>query len=115
MSIPHSAKMQGGRGKQILLKAIGDRLPPQLLRLPKKGFGVPLAQWFRGSLRSFVWDHLTSRSFLDRDIVSESFVRDLLREHDSQRRNNYNWLWMLLMLELWFRQADTEPVPAQPS
>lgn len=112
MSIPHSWKMQGGRGKQILLKAIGDRLPPKLLSLPKKGFSVPLAQWFRGSLRSFVWDHLTSRSFLDRDIVSESFVRDLLREHDSERRNNYNWLWMLLMLELWFRQAETEPVGA---
>ena len=112
MSIPHSWKMQGGRGKQILLKAIGDRLPPKLVSLPKKGFGVPLAQWFRGSLRSFLWDHLTSRSFLDRDIVSESFVRDLLREHDSERRDNYNWLWMLLMLELWFRHAETESVGA---
>jgi len=112
MSIPHSWKMQGGRGKRILLKAVGDRLPSKLLSLPKKGFGVPLAHWFRGSLRSFVWDHLTSRSFLDRDIVSESFVRDLLAEHDSQRRDNYNWLWMLLMLELWFRQAETEPVGA---
>ena len=112
MSIPHSWKMQGGRGKQILLKAIGDRLPPKLLSLPKKGFGVPLAQWFRGSLRSFLWDHLTSRSFLDRDIVSESFVRELLREHDSERRDNYNWLWMLLMLELWFRHAETESVGA---
>jgi asparagine synthase (glutamine-hydrolysing) len=112
MSIPHSWKMQGGRGKRILLKAVGDRLPSKLLSLPKKGFGVPLAHWFRGSLRSFVWDHLTSRSFLDRDIVSESFVRDLLTEHDSQRRDNYNWLWMLLMLELWFRQAETEPVGA---
>lgn len=112
MSIPHSWKMGKGRGKQILLKAIGDRLPPKLLTLPKKGFGVPLAQWFRGSLRSFLWDHLTSRSFLERDIVSEPFVRDLLAEHQTERRNNYHWLWMLLMLELWFRQAEMQPVGA---
>lgn len=112
MSIPHSWKMGKGRGKQILLKAIGDRLPSKLLTLPKKGFGVPLAQWFRGSLHSFLWDHLTSRSFLERDIVSEPFVRDLLAEHQAERRNNYHWLWMLLMLELWFRQAEMQPVGA---
>jgi asparagine synthase (glutamine-hydrolysing) len=102
MTIPPEWKMRGGRGKQILLKAVGDRLPPELLTLPKKGFDVPLATWFRTSLRTFVWDHLTSRSFLERGIVSESFLRHLLKEHDSGRRDNHHWLWMLLVLELWF-------------
>ena len=112
MRIPHKWKMQDGRGKRILLKAIGDRLPPKLLSLPKKGFGVPLAHWFRGSLRTFLWDHLTSRTFMERGIVSESFVHHLLREHDNGRRDNHNWLWMLLMLELWLRDAEAQPVGA---
>ncbi|MBV9759052.1 MAG: asparagine synthase (glutamine-hydrolyzing) [Acidobacteriaceae bacterium] len=106
MSLPHAWKMKEGRGKQIFLKAVGDRLPPELLSLPKKGFGVPLALWFRGSLRSMLWDHLTSRAFLTRGIVSRPFVSHLLREHDSGRRDNSHWLWMLLMLELWFRNLE---------
>jgi asparagine synthase (glutamine-hydrolysing) len=106
MRIPHQWKRTGKQGKQILLKAIGDRLPPELLKLPKKGFGVPLAHWFRGSLRSFLWDHLTSKTFLERGVVSESFLRHLLKEHDEQRRNNYHWLWMLLVLDLWFRECE---------
>jgi asparagine synthase (glutamine-hydrolysing) len=110
MAIPPRWKMQGSRGKQILLKAVGDRLPPELLTLPKKGFDVPLAAWFRGSLRTFVWDHLTSRSFLDRGIVSEPFLRYLLKEHDLGRRDNHHWLWMLLVLELWFRNCVRVPV-----
>ncbi len=103
MSIPHQWNMRNGRGKQIFLKAVADRLPPELLSLPKKGFGVPLAKWFRGSLRPLLWDLLTSSSFLDRNVVSQKFLLHLLKEHDAGRRDNSHWLWRLLMLELWFR------------
>jgi asparagine synthase (glutamine-hydrolysing) len=108
-TIPREWKLRGGRGKQILLKAVGHRLPPELLTLPKKGFDVPLAAWFRGSLRSFLWDHLTSRSFFERGIVSEAFLKHLLKEHDSGRRDNQHWLWMLLVLELWFQNCVQVP------
>jgi asparagine synthase (glutamine-hydrolysing) len=110
MKIPHKWKMGAHTGKQILLKAVGNRLPADLLQLPKKGFGVPLAQWFRGPLRAFLRDTLTSRQFLQRDIVSESFLRGMLDEHDRGRRNNAHWLWMLLVLELWQREYDAVPV-----
>jgi asparagine synthase (glutamine-hydrolysing) len=106
MSIPHQWKMRNGKGKQIFLKAVGDRLPPELLTFPKKGFGVPLALWFRTSLRALLWDLLTSRTFLDRNIVSEEFLLKLLKEHDRGRRDNSHWLWRLLMLELWMRSFE---------
>jgi len=102
--IPHSWKLKNGRGKDIFIRAVGHRLPPELLRQPKRGFGVPLGSWLRGSLRSFVWDHLTSRAFLDRQMVSPEFVMHLLEEHDRGRRDNHHHLWKLLMLELWFRE-----------
>ncbi len=104
--IPHAWKLRNGRGKDIFIQALGGRLPAELLRQPKRGFGVPLELWFRGSLRSFLWDHLTSASFLNRGMVSPEFVRYLLAEHDRGRRNNYHHLWKLLMLELWFRNSE---------
>ena len=111
MRLPPQWNIEGGRGKRMLIEALGDRLPPELLRLPKKGFGVPLAQWFRTSLRDFVRDHLTSAEFLGRGVVRARFLRDLLDEHDRGRRDNSHWLWMLLMLELWFREFKTaEPM-----
>ena len=103
MTIPPDLKLRGGRGKAILLDAVGDRLPPTLLTLPKKGFGVPLAKWFRTSLKQYLWDHLLSREFLDRGMVSETFIREILEEHQSGRRDHYHMLYGLLMLELWFQ------------
>ena len=107
-SIPHGWKIRDGKGKYILLRALGDRLPLPLLRRGKMGFGVPLSLWFRRVLRDFLWDHLRSGSFTGRGIVSPAFVDRMLREHDSGRRDNATWLWSLLMLELWFRQLDAQ-------
>jgi asparagine synthase (glutamine-hydrolysing) len=104
--IPHSWKVEGQQGKRILRDALQDRLPEELLRLPKKGFAVPLAHWFRTQLRPMLRDVLLSDKFLNRGMVRPKFVRTLLEEHDSGRRNNSHWLWSLLMMELWFRELE---------
>jgi asparagine synthase (glutamine-hydrolysing) len=80
--IPNTWKWSDRKGKRILLGALGDRLPPQLL-LGKK--------------------------FLERGIVSPEFMRYLVQEHESGRRSNEDQLYALLMLELWFESLQ-EPV-----
>jgi asparagine synthase (glutamine-hydrolysing) len=113
--IPNRWKTRDGQGKRILLKALGDRLPAELLRRPKRGFGVPLAKWFRGPLRSLLWDHLTSKSFLERGFTNRSRIDVMLKEHSSGRRDNSDFLWLMLILELWFidhaRAAQGAPRP----
>jgi asparagine synthase (glutamine-hydrolysing) len=104
--IPNSWKLNNGRGKRILLKALGDRLPPEVMNRPKMGFSVPIAEWFRGPLREMLHDTLLSKRLAERGIISPGFVRTLLSEHERGRRDNYYWLWALIMLELWFRHVE---------
>jgi asparagine synthase (glutamine-hydrolysing) len=108
-NIPFGWKVRKGRGKYILIKALGDRLPEPLLNRPKMGFGVPLGSWFRTSLRDFLLDHLTEARISERGIVNGSFLKLVLDEHMSGRRNNQHWLWTLLMLELWLREFENIP------
>jgi asparagine synthase (glutamine-hydrolysing) len=107
--IPNRMKMSGGKGKLILLKALGDRLPPELLTRPKAGFGIPLADWFRGPLRPMLWDSLTSKSFLDRGFTSSERMTAVLKEHESGRRDNSFFLWLLLILQLWLADHESRP------
>jgi asparagine synthase (glutamine-hydrolysing) len=104
---PPSWKIRKGRGKRILIEALGDRLPPELLNRPKQGFGVPLAIWFRGELWDYLNGQLLGSNFLDRGFVSPAFVRYLLEEHRSGRRDNSHWLWRLLALALWCEEYLT--------
>ena len=106
-SLPPELKVRDGKGKYILIRAIADRLPASLLNREKMGFGVPLSHWFRSSLRDYVRDTLTSQSARNRGITSPQLVLHLLEEHQSQRRDNSQWLWALLMLELWLRQQES--------
>ena len=115
-AIPHAWRIRHGKGKQFLLRALGDRLLPELLNRPKMGFGVPLADWFRGPLRELLRDHLTSSRFLDRGFVVPQFLNHLLEEHERRRRDNSYWLWALLVLELWFRELENRrntPLPTR--
>ena len=103
-TIPHAWKMSNATGKAILLEAIGERLPAELWNRPKMGFAAPLPLWFRGALREFLADHLMGGECIRRHILAPEFVRYLIEEHQSGRRDNSTWLWSLLMLELWLRE-----------
>jgi asparagine synthase (glutamine-hydrolysing) len=107
-SIPNGWKIRQGRGKDILIRAMAARLPPELLSRPKRGFAVPLADWFRHSLRELLRDHLAGSRFPQRGVVSAGFVHKLIEEHERGRRDNSSWLWSLLMLEMWFREFESE-------
>jgi len=49
-SIPVEYKLKGSKGKYILKKAVEDLLPKTILNRPKKGFGIPIADWLKGRL-----------------------------------------------------------------
>ena len=46
--------------KKILKETFAKDLPSDILRRGKQGFGVPIAQWFRGPLRSYLRETLLS-------------------------------------------------------
>jgi asparagine synthase (glutamine-hydrolysing) len=49
--LPPTLKRRGTTGKYLLKKAMEPYLPADILYRPKKGFAVPLVDWFRGPLR----------------------------------------------------------------
>ncbi len=104
MRIPNRWKTREGKGKLILLKALGDRLDARLLNRPKQGFGVPLPIWFRGPLRQMLRDELTSARFVGRGIIAPAYLNLMLDEHERGRRDNATFLWLLLVFERWLEE-----------
>ncbi len=47
VQVDKKVKMQGWERKSILRNTIGKKLPPNVLAAPKKGFGIPLREWFK--------------------------------------------------------------------
>lgn len=103
-SLPESIKLKGAENKS-LLKKVGARLVPrEVLYRKKMGFGVPIANWLRGELKDFLRDNLLSEKFEKRGILKQDVVEKMINEHLSGEKDNYNQLWTILMLELWFQR-----------
>jgi asparagine synthase (glutamine-hydrolysing) len=90
------------RGKGVLRRAFRDLLPPSILERGKMGFGVPLTQWLRGSLRPLLEDALSTLAA--RGLLEPGEIRRLLAEHLSGAADHRDRLWLLLVLELWHRR-----------
>jgi asparagine synthase (glutamine-hydrolysing) len=68
------------------------------------GFGMPVAEWFRGELREIARDVLLDSRCSQRGYLRRDAVERLIDEHASLKRDHGYRLWALLFLELWFRE-----------
>jgi asparagine synthase (glutamine-hydrolysing) len=109
-SLPSSLKIHSGESKWLLKKAMDSRLPQQVLYRPKMGFAVPLARWFRGPLRQRVREALTGERLLETGIFEPAYLRRLVDDHQSGRRDYSAPLWTLLMFDAFLRKVVDEGV-----
>jgi asparagine synthase (glutamine-hydrolysing) len=70
-----------------------------VLYRPKMGFGVPLAQWFRGTLRRRVRDAVLGARLMDTGMFDAGLLRQLVDQHESGLRDHSAPLWSLLMFD----------------
>ncbi|MBC7796134.1 MAG: asparagine synthase (glutamine-hydrolyzing), partial [Pyrinomonadaceae bacterium] len=57
-SLPESYKLKGGEGKFILKRAVAPMLPDLVTKRPKKGFGIPVANWLNNEMKPLLNDLL---------------------------------------------------------
>ena len=101
--LPGALKVRGRDTKWILKKAFRDVVPTSVLKRRKMGFGVPLAAWIRGPLRSFVEDALAPGAPLFAH-VEQAPVRALLEDHIAGRIDAGQRVFSLLVLDGWLRR-----------
>jgi asparagine synthase (glutamine-hydrolysing) len=99
--LPIEMKMRGLTGKYLLKRAMRDRLPQPVINRPKKGFGMPVAKWVKGELRSFVRDMFASERLKRRGLFNADYVERLLSEHERGVADHRKLIWTLLMFEMW--------------
>jgi asparagine synthase (glutamine-hydrolysing) len=92
--VDKNVKMQGWERKSILRNTIGKQLPEQLLNVPKKGFGIPLRDWFKNDYNADILSLTNLNSVCDSKVIKQ-----IVDDNANGARDNGNFLWTLIMLD----------------
>lgn len=102
MSLPVDLKIKGTSGKHILKRALEKVLPADLLYRPKRGFGAPIREWFRGASGVVLSELIMNSTIRRRGLFDYEFIARLIDEHSRGRRDWSFHLWALLNVSLWY-------------
>jgi asparagine synthase (glutamine-hydrolysing) len=98
MGLPPSLR----RSKKILRSILADLgLPASIYKRPKKGFGIPVAQWLRGPLKEYASELFTGQGVQQSTILDPGGVSQIWEAHLSGKADYRKELWSLLALRAW--------------
>lgn len=102
LGLPLNRKLRVLSSKFLLRRALRGILPENILKRPKKGFGIPVANWFRGPLKEHLLSVLSSDRIAREGFFDAAAVRRLIDDHMAGTRDNRKQLWTLFAFELWY-------------
>lgn len=102
--IPTTHLLHGNVGKWILKDMLQNDLPQDILFGKKRGFRLPLDDWFRGELRPFVHDTIFSAPEEFWEIFDRHSVEQFLQNYYHSRIDYSDHIWSLLWLSEWYKQ-----------
>ncbi len=105
-TLPPAYKIDNTLKKKIVQDAFRTMLPPELYNRPKKGFEVPLLNWFRNELRSLITDDLLKDVFIQEqglfDILAIQKVKQQL--FSSNPGDSHAVIWQLIVFQYWWKK-----------
>jgi asparagine synthase (glutamine-hydrolysing) len=96
--MPSRLKLHNGQGKYIFKQALRTVLPESILTRKKKGFDIPVAEWFRGELKDYAYEALIRRPD---EMLNSAFLNRCWMQHQSGRRDWSALLWCAVMFKQW--------------
>ncbi len=78
-----------------------ERLPKTILHGKKRGFAVPMAEWFRGPLKSYAEEMLRPERLAKTGIVRPPVGKELMAQHAAGSANKCRLIWNLICFLTW--------------
>lgn len=104
--IPPNMKIRGGVGKWILREMLKKYVPDSLINRPKAGFGVPINDWLRGSLREWSENYLSAEKLDDQGYFETTQIRQVWQQHLDKSSESGAALWTVLIFQQWLEKAN---------
>jgi asparagine synthase (glutamine-hydrolysing) len=94
-------KIKDGVKKYLLKTIVHKYIPESIMDRPKKGFSIPIFEWFSDELKVYLLHYLSHERLFDAGIFNPSYVVDLRDRYLNGEPINVTKLWHILVFEMW--------------
>jgi asparagine synthase (glutamine-hydrolysing) len=101
--LPEGLKRPNGMPKSLLVEAMGDMLPAEVVSQRKRGFTLPWEYWLRGPLKKKMEDELHTLASPLQESLHAGAVEDVWKDFQNGR-TNWPRVWSLFVLNRWTRK-----------
>jgi asparagine synthase (glutamine-hydrolysing) len=98
--LPQAEKLRKGMPKALLIEALRDLLPGDVVGQKKRGFTFPWAEWLRGPLKSRVENGLSELSPALREVLDAKETRRVWQDY-LEGKTSWSRPWSLYVLNEW--------------
>jgi asparagine synthase (glutamine-hydrolysing) len=114
LSLPEKAKHRTARPKSLLVEALGDVFPEEILAQPKRTFTFPWENWLRGSLGKRVAAGIADWSPCLEQQLPREFAEKVWGDYLAGR-TTWSRPWSLYVLNEWVKRNVTVGSASAPS
>lgn len=104
--LPASYKIDQQLNKRIVQDAFRNDLPAELYNRPKQGFEIPLLNWFREDLNSFIFDDLLNPVFIEEQGIFD--ISAIQKMKSKLHSNNPGYVqatvWAFIVFQSWYKK-----------
>jgi asparagine synthase (glutamine-hydrolysing) len=104
IQIPNNIHLHNGSTKYLTKKLAQKYVDKDILSRPKKGFGIPLAEWIRKDLFEHIRDVVYNFKLVEKEIIKKNFVPSILEQHRLGKTDSTDKIWALYCLESWLQK-----------
>lgn len=99
LQLPPSFRLTTRSRKRVLTQIAEYIIPPELIQQPKRGFGMPLADWFSDESTQLLYQLEDKPQLWDKHgYFNHAVIQKLIHEHREGIKNNAYQLWLILTL-----------------
>lgn len=102
-SLPDDYLIYKGSKKHILKEAFKDAFPHNFLDKSKKGFGVPVGDWLRASLKDELMSYIDKRFVIEQNLFNYDYVSKLVENHVKGIEDNTFKVWTYYCFQKWYK------------
>jgi asparagine synthase (glutamine-hydrolysing) len=101
-TLPEDYLMKGWNKKHILKEAFKDQFPSQFLEISKQGFGSPVGNWLKSSLKHELESYIDKTFLQKQGIFNTDVITSLVQNHLNSKRDNTFRVWSYYCFQKWY-------------